>query len=73
MIALLVMTVLNVTGVLLFRHFVDDQIMDKGGMMNPDYRDGTETVPILDGEEWYDSCNMSENVINGLRLENREE
>lgn len=36
LIALLALTVLGVTGVLLFRHFVADQIMDKGGMMNPD-------------------------------------
>ena len=39
LIALLVLTVLGVTGVLLFRHFVADQIMDKGGMMNPDFVD----------------------------------
>lgn len=37
------------TGVLLYRHFVADQIMDKGGMMSPDYMDETETTPILDG------------------------
>ena len=53
LLALLALTVLSVTGVLLFRHFVADQIMDKGGMMNPDYKDGTETVPILDGDHTY--------------------
>ena len=53
LIALLVLTVLGVTGVLLFRHFVADQIMDKGGMMNPDYMDETETTPILDGYHTY--------------------
>ena len=53
LIALLVLTVLSVTGVLLFRHFVADQITDKGGMMNPDYNDGTEPVPVLDGDHTY--------------------
>ena len=50
---LLALTVLGVTGVPLFRHFVADQIMDKGGMMNPDYMDETETTPILDGYHTY--------------------
>ncbi len=53
LIALLALTVLGVTGVLLFRHFVADQIMDKGGMMNPDYTDGTDDVYILDGDHTY--------------------
>ena len=44
---------MGVTGVLLYRHFVADQIMDKGGMMNPDYMDETETTPILDGYHTY--------------------
>ena len=51
--ALLALTVLSVTGVLLFRHFVADQIMDKGGMMNPDYKDGAEPVSVLDGDPTY--------------------
>ena len=34
LIALLALTVLGVTGVLLFRYFVADQIMDNGGTMN---------------------------------------
>lgn len=50
LIALLVLAALAVTGVLLFRHFVADQIMDKGGMMNPDYVYGTDTAFILDGD-----------------------
>lgn len=41
---LLALAVLGVTGVLLFRHFVADRIMDKGGMMNPDDMEGTETI-----------------------------
>lgn len=39
LIALLALTVLGVTGVLLFRYIVADQIMDKGGMVNPDFVD----------------------------------
>lgn len=50
---LIALMVLSVTGVLLFRHFVADQIMDKGGMMNPDYNDGTEPVPVLDVDHTY--------------------
>ena len=49
LIALLVLAVLSVTGVLLFHHFVADQITDKGGMMNPDYMDGTDDVYMQDG------------------------
>ena len=49
LIALLVLTVLGVTGVLLFRYFVADQIMDNGGTMNTDNMDGSETPFILDG------------------------
>ena len=45
LIALLALTVLGVTGVLLFRYFVADQIMDNGGTMNTDYMDGTEPPP----------------------------
>ena len=40
---LIALTVLGVTGVLLFRYIVADQIMDKGGTTNTDYMDGTET------------------------------
>ena len=36
---LIALTVLGVTGVLLFRYIVADQIMDKGGMVNPDFVD----------------------------------
>ena len=36
---LIALTVLGVIGVLLFRYIVADQIMDKGGMMNPDFVD----------------------------------
>ena len=47
---LIALTVLGVTGVLLFRYIVADQIMDKGGTTNTDYMDGTETPLILDGD-----------------------
>lgn len=65
LIALLALTVLSVTGVLLFRHFVADQIMDKGGMMNPDYNDGTEPVPVLDGDHTYVDNEKLLQVITG--------
>ena len=42
---LIALTVLGVTGVLLFRYIVADQIMDKGGTTNTDYMDGTEPPP----------------------------
>ena len=53
LIALLALTVLGVTGVLLFRYFVADRIMDNGGTMNPDDMDETETPIILDGDYTY--------------------
>lgn len=65
LIALLALTVLSVTGVLLFRHFVADQITDKGGMMNPDYNDGTEPVPVLDGDYTYVDNEKLLQVITG--------
>lgn len=65
LIALLVLTVLGVTGVLLFRHFVADQIMDKGGMMNPDYMDGTDDIHILDGDHTYVDNEKLLQVITG--------
>ena len=65
LIALLALTVLGVTGVLLFRHFVADQIMDKGGMMNPDYMDGTDDVHILDGDHTYVDNEKLLQVITG--------
>lgn len=36
LIVVLVLAVLCTAGVFLFRHFVTDRIMDKGGMENPD-------------------------------------
>ena len=36
LITLLVLALLGAVGVLLFRHFVTDQITDRGGMENPD-------------------------------------
>ena len=47
------LTLVTLTGVGLFKHFVTDQIMDKGGMMEPDYVDGTDDVHILDGDYTY--------------------
>ena len=61
LIALLALTVLGVTGVLLFRHFV----MDKGGTMNTDYMDGTETPLILDGDHTYVDNEKLLQVITG--------
>lgn len=62
---LIVLTALGVTGVLLFRHFVADQIMDKGGMMDPDDMDGTETILILDGDHTYVDNEKLLQVITG--------
>lgn len=47
------LTLVTLTGVGLFKHFVTDQIMDKGGMMEPDYVDGPDDVHILDGDYTY--------------------
>lgn len=65
LIALLALTVLSVTGVLLFRHFVADRIMDKGGMINTDYMDGTDSVHILDGDHAYVDNEKLLQVITG--------
>ena len=65
LIALLALTDLGVTGVLLFRHFVADQIMDKGGTTNTDYMDGTETPLILDGDHTYVDNEKLLQVITG--------
>ena len=65
LIALLALTVLGVIGVLLFRRFVADRIMDKGGMMNPDDMDGTETIMILDGDHTYVDNEKLLQVITG--------
>lgn len=65
LIALLALTVLSVIGVLLFRHFIASQIMDKGGMMNPDYIDETDTVSIPDGDYTYVDNEKLLQVITG--------
>lgn len=66
LIVLLALTVLGVTGVFLFRHFVADQIMDKGGMMNPDYMDGTDDVYMQDGDYTYVDNEKLLQVITGI-------
>ena len=65
LIVLLALTVLCVTGFLLFRHFVANQIMDKGGMINPDHLDGTDDVYILDGDHTYVENEKLLQVITG--------
>ena len=65
LIALLALTVLGVTGVLLFRYFVADRIMDNGGTMNTDYMDGSETPFILDGDHTYVDNEKLLQVITG--------
>ena len=65
LIALLALTVLGVTGVLLFRHFIADRIMDNGGTMNTDYMDGSETPHILDGDHTYVDNEKLLQVITG--------
>ena len=59
------LTLVTLTGVGLFKHFVTDQIMDKGGMMNPDYVDGTDDVHILDGDHTYVDNEKLLQVITG--------
>ena len=65
LIALLALTVLGVTGVLLFRYFVADRIMDHGGTMNTDNMDGSETPFILDGDHTYVDNEKLLQVITG--------
>ena len=59
------LTLVTLTGVGLFKHFVTDQIMDKGGMMEPDYVDGTDDVHILDGDYTYVDNEKLLQVITG--------
>ena len=59
------LTLVTLTGVGLFKHFVTDQIMDKGGMMEPDYVDGTDDVHILDGDHTYVDNEKLLQVITG--------
>ena len=59
------LTLVTLTGVGLFKHFVTDQIMDKGGMMNPDYVDGTDDVHIQDGDHTYVDNEKLLQVITG--------
>lgn len=59
------LALVTLTGMGLFKHFVTDQIMDKGGMMNPDYVDGTDDVHILDGDHTYVDNEKLLQVITG--------
>lgn len=59
------LALVTLTGMGLFKHFVTDQIMDKGGMMNPDYMDGTDDVHILDGDHTYVDNEKLLQVITG--------
>ena len=61
LIALLALTVLGVTGVLLFRYFVADQIMENGDTN----MDGSETPLILDGDHTYVDNEKLLQVITG--------
>lgn len=51
MIVLLTLAAVGLTGAFLFRHFVTNQITDRGGMENPDA--GAEEEQILDGNHTY--------------------
>lgn len=59
------LALVTLTGMGLFKHFVTDQIMDKGGMMNPDYMDGTDDVYIQDGDHTYVDNEKLLQVITG--------
>lgn len=63
LIVLLVLAILCAAGVFLFRHFVADQIMDKGGMENPDYV--PEDVQPLDGDYTYAANELLLDKITG--------
>lgn len=60
------LALVTLTGMALFKHFVTDQIMDKGGMMNPDYMNGTDDVHILDGDYTYVDNEKLLQVITGI-------
>ena len=46
LIILIVLTVLALAGLLLFRHFVTNQITDRGGMENPGAEPVNERMPM---------------------------
>ena len=63
LIVILVLAVLTATGLLAYRHFVTERIMDKGGIKNPfvekepdDFEEPEDPGPIemLDGDYTYD-------------------
>lgn len=52
-------------GVLVFRHFVTDHVLDGDGMENPDWVDSTENIEMLDGDHTYVANNVLLEVIAG--------
>ena len=64
-ISALVVAGLLAGGGLLWKHFVIDGTMDKGGMINPDFVDGTDDVHILDGDHTYVDNEKLLQVITG--------
>lgn len=68
LIVLLALVALGVAGVFLLRHFVTNQIMDRGGMMNPDYIDEIDDSHILDGDHTYVDNEKLLQVITGTWL-----
>ena len=59
------LALVTLTGMGLFKYFVTDQTVDKGGMMNPDFVDGTDDVHILDGDHTYVDNEKLLQVITG--------
>lgn len=64
-ISALVVAGLLAGGGLLWKHFVIDGTMDKGGMISPDFVDGTDDVHILDGDYTYVDNEKLLQVITG--------
>lgn len=63
--AIAVLAVIILGGTLAFRHFVTDQIMDLGGMENPDYAGEPQQPEMLDGDGTYVDNEALLNVIAG--------
>ena len=62
LIGITALALLLLAGSLAYKHFVTDQIMDRGGMENPNHTNGTE---ILDGNHTYVDNEALLHVITG--------
>ena len=53
LVVLITILALVIGGIFMFRHFVTNRVMDKGGMENPEYTDDEEDIQELDGDQTY--------------------